>query len=225
MTIATIKSDSQIQKDVLDELKWDTNVSETEVGVQVKDGIVTLTGNVSSYPKKLAARAAAHRVHGVQDVVDNTTVKVASIWERTDQELANVVRHTLEWDMLVPDDRIQTTVSNGEVTLEGTVGSWTQRYDVERAVERLTGVRAVINRIAVTPPPVDPMRIKREIEDALERQAEREAKRINVGVHDGVVTLSGSVRSWGEKNAIERAAAHARGVKRLDDRTVVDSYQ
>lgn len=225
MTIATTKSDAQIKTDVLNELKWDSAVDETEVGVQVKDGIVTLTGNISAYPKKLAARDAAHRVYGVLDVVDNTQVRIPSIWHRTDEDVAKAVRNNLKWDVLVPDDKITTTVSNGTVTLQGKVNTWMQRYDAERCVQRLTGVKGVINQITVAVPTVDPAKIKREIEDALERQTEREAKRISVSVRDGVVTLTGTLRSWGEKNAIERAASYAPGVHRVDDRTTVDPYQ
>ena len=225
MTIATTKSDAQIKTDVLKELKWDPSVDETEVGVQVKDGIVTLTGNISAYPKKLAARDAAHRVWGVLDVVDDMKVRIPTAWERTDEDMAKAVRNALKWDVLVPDDNITTTVSNGTVTLQGSVNTWMQRYDTERCVQRITGVKGVINQITVAAPQVDPTKIKREIEDALERQTEREAKRIGVAVRDGVVTLTGSLRSWGEKNAIERAASYAPGVRRVDDRTTVDPYQ
>lgn len=225
MTIATTKSDAQIKADVLNELKWDSTVDETEVGVQVHNGIVTLTGNISAYPKKLAARDAAHRVWGVLDVVDDMKIRIPTIWERTDEDVAKAVRNSLKWDVLVPDDKITTTVSNGTVTLQGSVNTWMQRYDTERCVQRLTGVKGVINQITVAGPQVDPTKIKREIEDALERQTEREAKRIGVAVRDGVVTLTGTLRSWGEKNAIERAASYCPGVRRVDDRTTVDPYQ
>lgn len=218
------KTDAQIKADVLNELKWDPNVDETEVGVQVHNGIVTLTGHISAYPKKLAARDAAHRVYGVLDIVDEMTIRIPTVWERTDEDIAKAVRTALKWDVLVPDDRITSTVSRGMVTLQGSVDSWTQRLDAERAVHRLTGVKGVINQIAVKGPSADPARIKLEIEAALERQTEREAKRIGVSVRDGVVTLTGVLRSWGEKNAIERAASFAPGVRRVDDRTTVDPY-
>lgn len=225
MTTATIKSDSQIKSDVLDELKWDTTVDETEVGVQVREGIVTLTGDISSYPKKLAARSAAHRVHGVLDVVDSMVVRVSSVWARTDEDLAKSVREAMRWNVLVPDDRVSTTVSHGVVTLAGSVDTWGQRWDAELAVQRLAGVKDVINKITVASRPVNPALLKREIEQALERQADREAKRLGVSVLDGVVTLTGTLRSWGEKNAIERVVVHAPGVRRVEDKTVVDPYQ
>lgn len=225
MTVTTSKSDAQIKSDVLNELKWDPTVDETEVGVQVHNGTVTLTGTISAYPKKLAARDAAHRVWGVLDVVDDMKIRIPTPWERTDEDIAKAVRSALMWDVLVPDDKITTIVSKGIVTLEGKVDRWMQRYDAERCVHRLTGVKGVVNQIAVLSPAADASKIKREIESALERQAEREAKHINVSVFNGIVTLSGSVRSWAERNAIERAACYTPGVQRVEDKTIVDPYQ
>jgi osmotically-inducible protein OsmY len=224
MTTAIIKSDSQIKTDVLNELKWDTRVDETDIGIQVKNGIVTLVGTVDVYAKKIAAREAAHRVHGVLDVVDEMQVKVPGIGARTDTELARAVREALEWDAFVPDEKIASTVSMGIVTLEGLVQTWTQRADAERVVRGLSGVRGVINQISVSAKAVDPVRIKNEIEEALERQAEREARRIDVTVKDGVVTVAGRVRSWAEKNAIDRVVGFAPGVRRVDDQLLVDPY-
>lgn len=224
MTIATTKSDAQIKTDVLNELKWDSTVDETEVGVQVHNGIVTLTGSINAYPKKLAARDAAHRVHGVLDIVDNMQVKISSTWERTDEDVAKAVRNALKWDVLVPDERITSTVSSGVLTLQGNVDTWMQRYDAERTVHRLTGVKGVINQITIAAKAVNPGQIKEQIEGALERRAQHEAKGIAVSVKDGVVTLTGTVRSWGEKNTIERAAGYGLGVRRVDDMTVVDPY-
>jgi osmotically-inducible protein OsmY len=221
---STTKTDRDIKMDVHEELKWDATVDDTEVGVQVHNGLVTLTGNLDSYAKKLAARHAAHRVHGVLDVVDNTQVKVPVSWARTDEEIAGAVRHALKWDALVPEDRITSTVSSGTVTLQGNVDTWTQRWDAERVVHRLQGVTNVVNLIMVASKPVKADQIKEQIESALERQAHHEAKRIGVTVRDGVVTLTGAVRSWGEKNAIERSAGYALGVRRVDDQTVVDPY-
>lgn len=224
MTTAIIKSDTQIKADVLNELKWDSRIDETEIGVQVKDGIVTLLGTVGVYAKKIAAREAAHRVHGVLDVVDEMQVKVPGIGARTDTELARAVRDALVWDAFVPDEKITSTVAMGIVTLEGLVQTWTQRADAERVVRGLSGVRGVINQITVSAKPVDPTRIKNEIEDALERQAEREARRIGVSVKDGVVTITGRIRSWAEKNAIDRVVGFAPGVRRVEDQLIVDPY-
>lgn len=218
------KSDAQIRADVLHELKWDTTVDEAEVGVQVKDGIVTLTGTVSAYPRRLAAVDAVHRVQGVLDVVDDMRVRIPSPSERSDHDIAQAVRSALQWDVLVPDERITSTVARGEVTLHGTVDTWMQRYNAERAVMHLTGVRSVINRIAIAATSADPGLIKRQIEDALERRSERDAKRLGISVRDGVVVVTGVVKSWGEKNLIERTVSFAPGVRRVEDRTVVDPY-
>jgi len=218
------KSDEVIKIDVLNELKWDATVDEMEVGVQVRDGIVTLSGTIPSYAKKMAARAAAHRVRGVLDVVDSTQVRLPSSLERSDEDIARAVRDALRWDVLVPDEAIMSTVANGIVTLQGSVDTRTQRANAEQAVQRLTGVRNVVNHITVTARELDPQELRRQIEAALERQAEREARRIDVKVEDGTVTLTGSVRSWAEKNAIERVVSFAPGVRLLEDRTIVDPY-
>ena len=224
MTITATKTDSTLKTDVLAELACDTTVDETEVGVQVKNGIVTLTGTLTSYPKKLAAIDAAHRVYGVLDVVDDMKVKVPAIWERTDERLASDVRHALQVDVLVPDQRITSTVSGGHVTLQGTVDLWSDRLNAERAVQRLTGVRGVTNQIAVAATGVRADEVKRRIEDALRRQSEREARQLGVAVSDGTVTLSGTVRSWGEKSAVQRTAQFMSGVRRVEDRISVDPY-
>jgi osmotically-inducible protein OsmY len=225
MTTATLKSDTQIKTDVLNELRWDPTVDETEVGVQVRNGIVTLAGTLSTYAKKLAAVDAAHRIFGVLDVVDDMKVKIPTVWERSDQDVAAAVRHTLKWDVTVPDPQIKSTVAGGTVTLEGAVDNWMERFSAERAVQRLTGVRNVVNKITISTKTVDAAQIKREIEEALERQAEREAKRLGVSVFDGVVSITGAVRSWGEKNALERVAWATPGVRRVDDQTIVDPHQ
>lgn len=223
-TTALTKSDSQIKQDVLNELKWDTRVEETDIGVQVRDGVVTLVGSVPVYAKKLAARDAAHRVHGVLDVVDEMQVRVPGIGARSDTEIAHAVRLALEWDAFVPDERITSTVSMGIVTLEGPVDTWAQRADAERAVRGLSGVRGVINQLSVRTKQIDATRIKNDIEEALERQAEREARRISVTVREGTVTLTGRIRSWAERNAVDRVAGFAPGVQRVDDRLIVDPY-
>lgn len=147
------------------------------------------------------------------------------MFTRSGEDLAKAVRHALKWNLFVPDQRITSTVSNGIVTLQGNVESWVDRSSAERAIQQLTGAKGVINQITVAAKPVGAGQIKQQIEDALERQTEREAKRIHVAVNDGVVTITGSLRSWGEKNAVERAALFTTGVRRVDDRTTVDPYQ
>jgi osmotically-inducible protein OsmY len=224
MTRPAVRSDSQIQQDVLRELKWDTRVRETEVGVSVKQGIVTLSGIVDHYAKKVAASKAAHRVTGVLDVVNDLSVKLPGFGSRTDPEIAEAVRNALRWDEFIPESQIHTTVGAGVVTLEGEVSTWAQREDAVRCIERLSGVMGVVNNLRVKPSESDSGRVREAIEQALERRAEREAKRIEVSVRDGTVVLTGTTRSWGERRAVERAAGFAPGVKRIDSRLVIDPY-
>lgn len=223
--LQTIKrSDSEIQQDVLRELKWDTRVEETDVGVQVNEGVVTLSGTVTSWGKRFAAEEAAHRVRGVLDVANDIAIKPPGTPGRTDTEIAKAVRNALEWDVFVPDERVQSTVSAGVVVLKGDVESWTQRDDAERAVRNLSGVRGVTNRLEVKPPKVAAGEVQKSIEDALERQAEREAKRIRLDVRDGRVTLFGSVRSWAEREAVVGAAKGTPGVRNVEDKLYMEPY-
>ena len=154
MTTLTVskKSDSEIQQDVLRELKWDTRVEETDVGVEVDDGVVTLSGTVSSWGKRHAAAEAAHRVRGVLDVANDIVVKTPGSPGRTDTEVARAVRNALAWDVFVPDQRIRSTVSDGVVTLDGDVDTQAEVEDAERAVRNLAGVRAVMSLIEVKGP-------------------------------------------------------------------------
>jgi osmotically-inducible protein OsmY len=143
------KTDSEIQQEVLRELQRDTRVEETDVGVEVDEGIVTLSGTVSSWGKRHAAAEAAHRVQGVLDVANDIVVKLPGTPGRTDTEVAHAVRNALAWDVFVPDTQIRSTVSDGVVTLDGEVENWAQAEDAERAVRNLDGVRAVMSLISV----------------------------------------------------------------------------
>ncbi len=212
-----MKADSQIQRDVLEELHWDTRVRETGVGVAVRSGVVTLTGTVDSWTARLAARDAASRIAGVLDVLNEIHVNLPCSEERGDVDLAQAVRSALEWDVLVPHEHVRTTVSNGVVTLQGRVDYWNQYDDAARAVRNLAGVREVKNQIAVEPllPRASPHAVRHAIESALERHAERAAKQVEVAVTDGKVTLSGEVPSWAERNAVEGAARCTPGVWRV----------
>src|SRR6266849_5061140 len=217
-----MKSDTQIQKEVLRELAWDPRVEETEVGVSVHDGVVTLTGTVTSWAKRMAAQEAAHRVAGVLDVANDIQVKPPGSLGRTDTEIAQAVRHALEWNDFVPDRRIRSTVSNAMVTLEGDVDYWSQREDAEEAIRNLIGVRGVNNQIQIKRTPV-PQDFRKSIQEALERHAEREANQIQVVVSDDNVTLSGPVHSWTEKEAVLGAArGGGLGVREIDDRVRVE---
>lgn len=217
------KSDAQIQRQVLDELNWDTRIKQTEVGVEVDQGTVTLTGTVDSYAKKLVAQDVAHRVSGVLDVANDIQVKALGSSGRTDTDIAQAVRRAFEWDALVPANRIQTTVSNGWVTLSGEVDHLRERGDAERAIEYLYGVKGVVNTITVKPTPVRPAELKRRIEEALTRRADREAERLGVEVDpQGVVTVSGSVPTWREAQAILGSVRFAPGVRSVENRITID---
>jgi osmotically-inducible protein OsmY len=211
------KTDTEIQKDVLRELKWDTRVDETDVGVEVDEGVVTLTGTVTSWGKRLAAAEAAHKVFGVRDVANDIVVKVPGSPGRTDTEIAQAVRHALEWDVFVPDKHIMSTVSNGVVTLEGEVTTWSQRESAGQAVRDLSGVREVLNEIVVKPPRVEPAVVRKAIEGALARRAERQAGRVWFEVEDGAVKVHGAVGSWAEKEAVIGAAKGTPGVRMVED--------
>lgn len=216
------KTDAEIQQDVLRELKWDTRVEETDVGVEVDAGVVTLSGTVGSWGKRQAAADAAHRVRGVLDIANDIVVRTPGTPGRTDTEIAQAVRNALVWDVFVPDTRIRSTVSNGVVTLDGDVDNWRQAEDAERAVRNLAGVRAVMNLLAVKGPKVDAVKVRQSIEDALERQAQREARRVWVEVDDGAVKVFGTVRSWAEREAVIGSAKGTPGVRRVEDKLRIE---
>jgi osmotically-inducible protein OsmY len=216
------KSDASIQHDVMRELKWDTRVDETDLAVEAEQGVVILSGTVGSWGRRLAAAEAAHRVFGVKDVVNDIVVRPPDALGLPDSEIASAVRNALIWDVFVPDSRLESSVSEGVVRLEGVVETWRQREDAERAVHNLEGVRAVVNLIAVEAPEVDPARIRKSIEDALGRQTEREAKRVWVEMQDREVKVFGTVHSWAEKESVVGAAKGTPGVRRVDDRVRIE---
>ena len=221
MAITTaVRSDTQIQADVLAELKWDARVQPNEVGVSVKDGIVTLTGYVDSYTKKWAAEERAHRVAGVKAVANDIQVRLPGSSERTDADLAAAARRALEWNTLVPADRVRITVSSGFVTLEGDVDWQYERDAAERSVRNLVGVKGVSNLIRVKPNAM-PQNIKERIEQALRRIIEEDARSITVEVEGSKVILRGTVRSWAERQEAERTAWSAPGITSVDNRITI----
>jgi osmotically-inducible protein OsmY len=215
-----MKNDKDLQRDVFDELRWEPAVQSTDIGVTAKDGVVTLTGVLDSYPEKWAAERAAKRVSGVKALALDLEVKLPGSGNQTDADIAEAAENALDWDVSVPQDRIKVTVDKGFLTLEGEVDWQFQRSAAERAVVNLTGVTGVANEITIKPQ-VAPTDIKAKIEAALNRSAILDAGDIMVQTDGGKVTLSGSVSSWAERDEAESAAWAAPGVTEVKDQIMV----
>jgi osmotically-inducible protein OsmY len=213
-------ADAEIQKNVLEELSWDQEVEAAEVGVAVDDGVVTLTGWVTSQAKKLAAERAARCVEGVRAVANDLSVRTAMTW--TDTDIAKAAAGALEAHGAVPRDRVKITVKNGKITLTGNVDWDHQRTSAVESVRGLAGVRDVICAIKVVEPHVSAADVKAEIDRAFVRSAELDAERIGVHVKDGQIVLTGTVRTWMEKQDAREAALRAKGVTGVTDQIEVE---
>jgi osmotically-inducible protein OsmY len=219
-TVTETRTDAQIQEDVLAELKWDPRVSPNEIGVIVENGVVTLTGWADACTKRWAAEKAAHRVRGVDAVVNEIDVRIVRADERSDADIAAAVVRALEWDAFVPIDNLDVTVSKGRVTLKGEVEWQYQRKDAERVLRRLAGVKGLTNRIRVNPT-VGPRDLKEKIEQAFARSTSLDATNVQVAVEGSQVILTGKVRSWAEREEAQRQAWAAPGVTAVDTRVTI----
>ncbi len=216
-----MKTDIQIQKDVMDEIKWDPFLTSSEIGVAVRNGIVTLSGIVDTYYKKSASERAAKRVAGVKAVAEEIQVGVSPSYRRTDTEIAEAVYNTLKWHSAVDEDKIQIKVEDGVVKLEGQVEWDFQRANAKAAIEHLTGVKSIINLITIKPH-ISPFELEQKISAALQRNAGIDAGKITASVEGNKVTLRGKVRSFAESEDAENAAWAAPGVFSVDNELKIE---
>jgi len=206
-----MKTDAQLRKDIIDELDWDPSVNATHVGVAVDRGVVTLTGHIETYAEKAAIERVLQRIQGVAAIALELDVKLAPNHQRSDTELAQTLKTALGAQALVPASRIALKVEHGWVTLSGEVDWDYQRSQAERTVHASLGVVGVSNRITLKPRTI-PTDVSNRIKDALARQAEREARGIEVSINGSTATLRGNVHSWAERNAAQGAAWSAPGI-------------
>jgi len=216
------RTDNEIHEDVLAEFLWDPEVAQPDVGVQVDEGVVTLTGTVDSYAVKIAAQHAAQRVSGVRAVANDLSVRTAATHNDTD--IAKAVAAALEMNLAIPEGAVDASVQNGQVTLTGSVTWGYQRNLAASSVRYLRGVRGVTNLITVTQPAASAREVSEKISDALRRTAEIDAASISVHTTDGKVRLAGTVRSWPEKEEAGFAAWRAPGVKDVENDIIVRPY-
>jgi osmotically-inducible protein OsmY len=215
-----MKSDSEIERDVRDELKWDPDLDADDIAISVKDGVVTLAGFTKSYTDRWEAEAAVKRVAGVLAVANDIKVRLPAIDQRPDPNIARDAVAALKAQLPISHERIKAVVKDGWITLEGAVEWQYQKSTAENAVRRLKGVKGVTDAITVRPN-VQPSELKRKIQDAFKRNAEVDANRITVEANGSEVILKGTVRSWIEREEAERVAWSAPGVTLVDDRIVV----
>jgi osmotically-inducible protein OsmY len=220
-----MRTDTELQHAVMEELTWEPSVDAAEIGVSAESGIVTLSGMVKSLPQKWAAEKAAQRVYGVKAVTDEIVVKLPGDGELSDTEIARAVVNALDWNASVPRGHVKVVVAHGWVNLEGTVRFHYERVAAEYAVRGLIGVKGVTNLISVKPPQTSPKDIKHKIEQAFERAADLDAEMISVEAKDGKVILRGTVDSWAERERAELAAWAAPGVSRVENEILIASDQ
>ncbi|ANE49567.1 BON domain-containing protein [Flavisolibacter tropicus] len=219
-----MKSDLHIQHDVQDQIMWEPILNPAQIGVAVKDGIVTLSGIVDTYAKKLAAEKAAKKVAGVKAVALDLQVGISPLYRKTDSELADAVIHALSMNVSVPQEAIQVKVDDGIVTLDGEVDWDYQRAAAKTAIEGLIGIKAVNNNLTIKPM-LSSENISRKISEALHRSATIDAQRISVEVIGTKAVLKGKVRSFAERDDAEDAAWAAPGITSVENKLDLESEE
>jgi osmotically-inducible protein OsmY len=219
-----MRSDIQIQQDVMDQLKWEPDLNAAEIGVAVKKGVVTLSGIVDSYLKKIAAEDAAKKIAGVKAVAEDIQVGLSPAYRMTDAEIADAVVFALKWNASIPDNRLKVKVEDGIVSLEGELEWDYQRKEAVRVVQKLNGVRTINNYIRLRPF-LKPENIKDKIAAAFMRIATIDSQKISVEVDGGKVILRGSVRSMAEHDDAENAAWAAPGVTSVENDLVLEEEE
>ena len=215
------RTDTDIQKDILAELKWDPSLRDDDVAVAVRDCVVTLAGYTDSFTDKMKAERVVTRVKGIKALANNIEVKLPSSSKRADPEIARAAVDAFKWNISVPTDRVKVKVENGWLTLEGDVDFYFQKEAAERAVRYLPGIKGVTNLIALRTRPV-PSDVKQRIKEALQRGAQFDADHITVELSGSRVTLNGTVRSFAELRDAERAARNAPGMTEVENHLTID---
>lgn len=215
-----MKTDLQLKNDVLDELEWEPSINAAEIGVAVKDGIVTLTGSVAHLPEKWQAERATQRVIGVKAIANEIEIHLSDEHRRSDADIARAAVNALNANVQVPANQIQVTVEHGWITLAGVVEWYYQKQAAYAAVHGLLGITGISNVLTIRPK-VTALMVKDKIEDALKRNADVDAQAITVETHAGKVILRGKVHTWSHRSEAARAAWSAPGVKEVDNQIEV----
>lgn len=215
-------AESPLQNHVIAELRWEPGIDSSRIGVAVQKGVIELSGHVRTFAERLAAEAAVKRVRGVAAIANELQVDLVAHHVRSDADIAQAVLAALRWNVHIPDGRIKVSVSKGWITLEGTVPAAYQRQAAERAVEDLTGVTGVTNKIAIAPP-TTVKDVRAQLTKALHRYAQLEADAVDVQTDGTRVTLTGTVHSWAEHDLVHNAAWKAPGVTHVDNKILVQT--